>query len=105
MNTMNMNTMNMNTMNMNTMNMNNLMMRHLLNTSSDTLNTSILVEGDDNRSIGSGCSNISTLSTTSTRYGHGHGHGKPEYTCNDCGKSFKHKSNLKIHYIIHTDQA
>ncbi len=37
------------------------MMRHLLN-------TSILVQGDDNRTIGIGYSNISTLSTTSTRY-------------------------------------
>eukprot|EP01083_Nonionella_stella_P088699 247383_1 len=52
---------------------------------------------DDKRSIQSSTSSVSTNSVRPYR--------KPDYQCSECGKSFKHKSNLKIHAVIHTDEA
>ena len=73
------------------------MMRRLMRMTSGNMSTDETASDDDKRSVHSQNS-ISTLSTTSTRAGQ-------VYQCPDCGKHFKHKSNLKIHCIIHTDDA
>ena len=84
---------------------------HLLN-NTNTGNSSSS-DDDDKRSINSSGSiasmsttfgshtqtQTSTTTTTTTK------NTKLEYACEHCGKSFKHKSNLKIHFIIHTPEA
>lgn len=59
-------------------------------------------DDDDKRSIHSNASSMASVSTYASRASKGT---KLEYACEHCGKSFKHKSNLKIHLIIHTDEA
>merc|ERR1712228_200342 len=76
---------------------------HSMNLSSASPSSQILsnIKCDTKLFKTEGCSdNDSNSSTVSSK-----SHKNASYECSECHKSFKHKSNLKIHFIIHTEDA